>query len=412
MFLNTNKSDRYTTHTTKALMKLSKLISDFKNPEISSIEENDLPPSSILLKELSKPVLDQKKLHYIRAKGVIPKGKKSKEERNMKLIMDIIKKYKGYEQFKTLHKINDKSIMIMAAIGNIERYKKGDTIYAKKDIAEKFYYIIKGHVLIKDFDQKKVVEEYENKINDYKNQNKNKIEIHSYNNAFNTYNNNIKLIDNKINNNKNINPIFQLNSINNTPSSNDNSYSNSILFNKKSKDLLQNKMHRLEQGKLLPQLKIKEKEKETHFDNKKLLDNIIISKRRKPLFFLGNNLTNDNSNDKSKEEDTNKNNNNITDKNNFGDLYMKSFSELQHVLTEKREQGLTVNNYQEGNFFGEWEIMFKKMRENTAYCIEDTDLLVIDCEDFKDYFKNEMLLADKIILKMKCSLLILKENFF
>ena len=40
MFLNTNKSDRYTTHTTKALMKLSKLISDFKNPEISSIEEN------------------------------------------------------------------------------------------------------------------------------------------------------------------------------------------------------------------------------------------------------------------------------------------------------------------------------------------------------------------------------------
>ena len=153
-------------------------------------------------------------------------------------------------------------------------------------------------------------------------------------------------------------------------------------------------MHRLEQGKLLPQLKIKEKEKETHFDNKKLLDNIIISKRRKPLFFLGNNLTNDNSNDKSKEEDTNKNNNNITDKNNFGDLYMKSFSELQHVLTEKREQGLTVNNYQEGNFFGEWEIMFKKMRENTAYCIEDTDLLVIDCEDFKDYFKNEMLLAD------------------
>ena len=394
MFLNTNKSDRYTTHTTKALMKLSKLISDFKNPEISSIEENDLPPSSILLKELSKPVLDQKKLHYIRAKGVIPKGKKSKEERNMKLIMDIIKKYKGYEQFKTLHKINDKSIMIMAAIGNIERYKKGDTIYAKKDIAEKFYYIIKGHVLIKDFDQKKVVEEYENKINDYKNQNKSKIEIHSYNNAFNAYNSNIKLIDNKINNNKNINPIFQLNPINNTPSSNDNSYSNSILFNKKSKDLLQNKMHRLEQGKLLPQLKIKEKEKETHFDNKKLLDNIIISKRRKPLFFLGNNLTNDNSNDKSKEEDTNKNNNNITDKNNFGDLYMKSFSELQHVLTEKREQGLTVNNYQEGNFFGEWEIMFKKMRENTAYCIEDTDLLVIDCEDFKDYFKNEMLLAD------------------
>ena len=394
MFLNTNKSDRYTTHTTKALMKLSKLISDFKNPEISSIEENDLPPSSILLKELSKPVLDQKKLHYIRAKGVIPKGKKSKEERNMKLIMDIIKKYKGYEQFKTLHKINDKSIMIMAAIGNIERYKKGDTIYAKKDIAEKFYYIIKGHVLIKDFDQKRVVEEYENRINEYKNQNKSKIEIHSYNNAFNAYNSNIKLIDNKINNNKNINPIFQLNSINNTPSSNDNSYSNSILFNKKSKDLLQNKMHRLEQGKLLPQLKIKEKEKETHFDNKKLLDNIIISKRRKPLFFLGNNLTNDNSNDKSKEEDTNKNNNNITDKNNFGDLYMKSFSELQHVLTEKREQGLTVNNYQEGNFFGEWEIMFKKMRENTAYCIEDTDLLVIDCEDFKDYFKNEMLLAD------------------
>ena len=159
---------------------------------------------------------------------------------------------------------------------------------------------------------------------------------------------------------------------------------------------------------LILKLKIKEKEKETHFDNKKLLDNIIISKRRKPLFFLGNNLTNDNSNDKSKEEDTNKNNNNITDKNNFGDLYMKSFSELQHVLTlymksfselqhvltEKREQGLTVNNYQEGNFFGEWEIMFKKMRENTAYCIEDTDLLVIDCEDFKDYFKNEMLLAD------------------
>ena len=397
MFLNTNKSDRYTTHTTKALMKLSKLISDFKNPEISSIEENDLPPSSILLKELSKPVLDQKKLHYIRAKGVIPKGKKSKEERNMKLIMDTIKKYKGYEQFKTLHKINDKSIMIMAAIGNIERYKKGDTIYAKKDIAEKFYYIIKGHVLIKDFDQKKVVEEYENKINDYKNQNKNKIEIHSYNNAFNAYNNNIKLIDNINNKSKNVNPIFSLNSMSNSLTNNNNddrSVTGSTLYNNKSKDLLQNKMQRLEKGKLLSQPKIKE----NRINNKKLLDDIIISKRRKPLFFLSNNLTNniDKEKDKNNENNINRNQNNIfiNKNNNIEDMYMKSFSELQNILTEQRDQGLTVNDFTEGNFFGEWEIMFKKLREYTAYCIEDTDLLVIDCEDFKDYFKNEMLLAD------------------
>ena len=396
MFLSTNKSDRYTTRTTKGLMKLSKLISDFKNPEISSLDENELPPSTILLRELSKPFLDQKKLHYIKSKGVYPKTKKSKEERNIKLIMETIKKYKGYEQFITLHKISEKSIMIMTAIGNIEKHKKGDTIYAKKDMAEKFYYIIKGHVLIKDFDQKKIMDEYENKIHDYKN--KNKIEIHSYNNAFNAYNNNIKLIDNNINNkSKNVNPIFSLNSMSNSLTNNNNddsSVTGSTLYNNKSKDLLQNKMQRLEKGKLLSQPKIKE----NRINNKKLLDDIIISKRRKPLFFLSNNLTNniDKEKDKNNENNINRNQNNIfiNKNNNIEDMYMKSFSELQNILTEQRDQGLTVNDFTEGNFFGEWEIMFKKLREYTAYCIEDTDLLVIDCEDFKDYFKNEMLLAD------------------
>ena len=151
-----------------------------------------------------------------------------------------MKKHKGYEQFISLHKINEKSIMIMCALGNIESYKIGETIYAKKDMADKFYYIIKGKVSIKSIDQKKVMDEYENKIQDYKN----KIEVKSHNNFFNTYNNNIKLIEN----NKNISPISSINSISNSLTNNENSFSGSSILNNKSKDLLHNKIQQSEKA--------------------------------------------------------------------------------------------------------------------------------------------------------------------
>ena len=139
MFLNFKDSEQYANHSKKTLLKLSKIVSDFKNQELSSLEEKEEPPSTLLFKELSKPVLEDKKLNRIKTKG----------------------------QFITLHKICDKSLMIMAAVGNIERFNKGETIYAKKDHSDKFYYIIKGSVSVIDFDPKKFTVEYGNKIDDY-----------------------------------------------------------------------------------------------------------------------------------------------------------------------------------------------------------------------------------------------------
>ena len=380
MFLNKNPSDKFHTNGSKALTKLSKLFFDFKNQELSSIEESEQPPSTILLREFSKPILDTKKLNHIKNKGTFPKIKNPNEERNIKLILDAMKKHKGYEQFMSLHKINEKSIMIMCALGNIESYKIGETIYAKKDMADKFYYIIKGKVSIKSIDQKKVMDEYENKIQDYKN----KIEVKSHNNFFNTYNNNIKLIEN----NKNISPISSINSISNSLTNNENSFSGSSILNNKSKDLLHNKIQQSEKEKFSSKKKVIGN---INFDNAKVLNEVIISKRRKPLFYIN---SNDNNNDNNKliENEKDKNTNNDISKSK--DLYSKSFSELQHIINEQREQGQTINDYEEGNFFGEWELMYKKYRQNSSYAIEDVDLLVLDLEDFKDYFKNEMLLAD------------------
>jgi hypothetical protein len=49
MFLNKNPSDKFKINGSKAFIKLSKLFSDFRNQELSSIEESEQAPSTILL---------------------------------------------------------------------------------------------------------------------------------------------------------------------------------------------------------------------------------------------------------------------------------------------------------------------------------------------------------------------------
>ena len=369
MFLLKYHDNQNSIFAQKTLIKFSKIFSDMQNIDLSSIEESDIPPSSIMFKELSKQILDENLLNKIKTKGVAPKIKHPKEERNIKLMLDIIKKYKGYEQFISLHKICDKSLMIMLAIGTVETYKKGEIIYAKKDISNNFYYIIKGKVDIKAFDRDKVIEEYRNKIQDYKTKNN----IKYYNNFISNYKNNV-LSSEKEKHNNSINSYNSLSSF----SINENNDSFTELHNK-SKDLFHNKKLKLEKIKhtSIP----KKSEVIGNHASQNLLNEIIKSKRRKPIFYVNN------------ENDKVNILNNINNENN-NSLYMKSFSKLQEILEEQKEQGLTIIKYEEGNFFGEWELMYKKLRENTAYAIEDTDLLVLDLENFKDYFKNEMLLAD------------------
>ena len=376
MFNDKNSLARYTSHASKALRNLSKLFYDISSQELSSIEESELPPSTILLTEFSKPILSNKKLKYIKTKGVPPKQKNPEEERNIELIIETMKKLPGYEQFTSLHKIRDKSIMLMSAIGSIEQYNKGETIYAKKDMADKFYYIIKGKVLIKKIDQKKIIDEYESKIQGYKNKNNN---ITNCNNFFLVYNNNIIK---SISNEKQPLQFNSLNTNNRSISNNDNL--NNELF-KENKNLLHNKMSKIE--KYFPKKKTQINLKH-NLTNKKMLDEVIISKRRKPLYYINNNENENNNNINSEEEIIN----NIAKERK--DKYINSFSELQNILTEQRNQGEIINKYIEGNFFGEWEMMYKKLRQNTAYAIEDTSLLVIDLTNFDELFKNEMLLAD------------------
>ena len=84
-----------------------------------------------------------------------------------------------------------------------------------------------------------------------------------------------------------------------------------------------------------------------NFTNKKIRNELILSKRRKPLFYIQNNNDNDNKY-KLIENDINNNNNNNS--NEQKDIFIKSFSELQDFLKEQRDQGLTINEYSEGNF--------------------------------------------------------------
>ena len=156
----------------------------------------------------------------------------------------------------------------------------------------------------------------------------------------------------------------------------DNSNSSSI-FNDKGKDLLQTKMERIE--------KIKTRVIRTNSNKKALLDEVIISKKRKPFFFKDNYINND-KRESAKEE---KNNNN-ENKN----KYIESFNRLQIILNKHKEKCTIINEYREGNFFGEWELIYKKNRQYTAYTLEDTDLLVLDSSFFKDYFKSEMMIMD------------------
>ena len=325
MLYNNNQPDEYTTHASNALMKLSKLFAEIQNQELSSIEESELPLESILLRELSKPILEEKKLNHIKKKGSFPKITNPKEERNIKLIFDVIKKYKGYEQFIILHKICEKSLMIMFALGTIEKYKKGETIYAKKDIADKFYYIIKGDVSVKAFDQKKIMEEYQNKIQNYKNK--------KNNNFISEHNDNT----NSLEKDKTPSPFYSFNSITRSFSKSDYNDSSSVTLNNINKDLFKNKMNIL--GKIkLSTIPKKSKIIRNNIEKKTNIESIVLSKRRKPLYYINNFNENSDTSDNCKlvEENNNSNDNNINS--NKKDIYMKSFNELQQILQEQREQ--------------------------------------------------------------------------
>ena len=351
--------------TLKLGKNINKQFKDIKENYLLNKEENRISHLVTLIQELSKPIINEKQIQIINEKGI-----NQTSERNINLVLYLLKKYKKFEQFIQINSIPESSLLLLCSLGILQHYKKGDIIYSKKDDAKEFYFIINGTVVIKSLEPKIIREDYENKKYDYKtilkkNENEEKYEKYLDCQYDLDIGNNISKSN------------FVSKSTERTKRENENKYkekeediinykkNNNINFNNKDKNHLQMLI----------------KDNMENISPKKSLS-------RKPIFILKENYDNSDN------------------------IYIKSFKELQEIIQLQKDLGCVIDNYTEGCFFGEWDIIYNRQRANIAYADEDTYLLVLEKKYFKEYFKHHILnseLEKKYFIKKRIPILNIKS---
>ena len=66
----------------------------------------------------------------------------------------------------------------------------------------------------------------------------------------------------------------------------------------------------------------------------------------------------------------------------------------QDILKLQQNLGWQIKVFNQGSFFGEWDLIYDRPRQNFAYAEEDTDLLVLDKQYFDKYFLKHISKAD------------------
>ena len=66
----------------------------------------------------------------------------------------------------------------------------------------------------------------------------------------------------------------------------------------------------------------------------------------------------------------------------------------QDLLKLQKNLGCQIKVINQGSFFGEWDLIYDRPRQNFAYAEEDTDLLVLDKQYFDKYFLKHISKAD------------------
>jgi len=66
----------------------------------------------------------------------------------------------------------------------------------------------------------------------------------------------------------------------------------------------------------------------------------------------------------------------------------------QDILKLQKNLGCQIKVFSQGSFFGEWDLIYDRPRQNFAYAEEDTDLLVLDKQYFDKYFLKHISKAD------------------
>ena len=66
----------------------------------------------------------------------------------------------------------------------------------------------------------------------------------------------------------------------------------------------------------------------------------------------------------------------------------------QDILKLQKNLGCQIKVFNQGNFFGEWDLIYDRPRQNFAFAEEDTDLLVLDKQYFDKYFSKHISKAD------------------
>ena len=77
-----------------------------------------------------------------------------------------------------------------------------------------------------------------------------------------------------------------------------------------------------------------------------------------------------------------------------------SFRKKTLLVTETEPKMIEKFMLEEGSHFGEWDIVYDRKKKTNAVCIEDTHIISIDRETFKDYFENRVTKVESEVKNM------------
>ena len=77
-----------------------------------------------------------------------------------------------------------------------------------------------------------------------------------------------------------------------------------------------------------------------------------------------------------------------------------SFKKKTLLVTEPEPQLIEKFSLEEGSHFGEWDIIYERKKKTTAICVEDSHIISVDRDTFKDYFEAKVTKVESEIKNM------------
>ena len=334
----------------------------------------------LLIRELEKPIIGEDEL-----KDIISYKKDYRnrfnylKDRNIDMMLFLLKHFNRCRRYIRMNSFTDELLRILVSLSTTEHFTKGSAIYTIYSKSNSFYFVIKGSVSIKTLDPIKIKEEFGLKTENNKNKKKNnekgldkdKMEIEKFFEEHEKENASIDVSKDYLvskskssfsscdKNKREINEKKKNNNFIDIKNYKNNEFEDES--NEEKEDMNIYNSFSSEDKKAKRKKSSKIKKKDTLINRiQKIKENKL--KRRRGNIFNIKNITNRLLN--------------------------------QDLINLQKNLGHQIKVYNQGSFFGEWDLIYDRPHPNSAYAEEETDLLILDKEFFDKYFLKHISKAD------------------